>query len=236
MQIKKIYLFLVLSAMPGLLTGCTKSCGEKTENATSQTQTPQTSGETMSLQTTPPGDQTSTAGGKIEYLGVDLTPDAQGLSKATAVLKTNKGTLKFKFYTNDAPNTVRRIVQLIQEKFYNGLAFHRVVREPEPFVVQGGDPKSKNKNDPMVGSGGSGQKLKAEFNGRKHVRGVVSMARASDPNSADSQFYIMLGTHSHLDGQYTVFGQVVDYGEVVDGKDVLDRIRQWDDIVEMKIE
>jgi cyclophilin family peptidyl-prolyl cis-trans isomerase len=80
------------------------------------------------------------------------------------------------------------------------------------FVVQGGDPQSKKSQGPEVGSGGSGTKLNAEFNSRKHLRGVVSMARTMDPNSADSQFYICLGTIPHLDGQYTVFGKVIDFG------------------------
>lgn len=164
---------------------------------------------------------------------VDLTTDGSGLSKSIVVLKTSKGTLKFKLYSNDAPNTVKRFVELVQTKFYNGLSFHRVV---PGFVVQTGDPKSKNKNDPTVGSGGSGIKQKAEFNKRKHIRGAVAMARAADHNSADSQFYIMLGVFPHLDENYTVFGQVIDYGDKSGDKDVLDRIRQWDDILEAHIE
>ncbi|MEW6058330.1 MAG: peptidylprolyl isomerase [Bdellovibrionota bacterium] len=163
----------------------------------------------------------------------DLTPEASGLSKATVVMKTSKGVIKFKFYTKDAPTTVNRFAELAHSKFYNGLAFHRVV---PGFVVQAGDPKSRNKNDPTVGTGGSGQKLKAEFNGRKHERGTVAMARAADPDSADSQFYVTLGKFPHLDNQYTVIGQVVDFGEKQGDKDVLDRIRQWDEITEMHIE
>lgn len=172
-------------------------------------------------------------GGNVSQTPYDLTADSNGLSKSTVVLKTSKGSLKFKLYSKDAPNTVKRFAELIQSKFYNGLSFHRVV---PGFVVQTGDPKSKNKNDPTVGTGGSGQKLNAEVNGRKHVRGTVAMARAQDLNSADSQFYISLGTWTHLDNAYTVIGQVVDYGEKVGGKDVLDRIVQWDDLVEMHFE
>jgi cyclophilin family peptidyl-prolyl cis-trans isomerase len=163
----------------------------------------------------------------------ELAPDSSGLSKATVVMKTTKGTIKFKFYTNDAPSTAKRFAELVQAKFYNGLAFHRVV---PGFVVQAGDPKSKNKNDATVGTGGSGQKLKAEFNGRKHVRGTVAMARAADPHSADSQFYVALGTFPHLDNNYTVFGQVTDFGEKSGDKDVLDRLRQWDEILDMHLE
>lgn len=167
---------------------------------------------------------------------VDLNPDANGLSKSMVVVKTSKGVLKFKFYSKDAPNTVKRFAELVQGKFYNGMSFHRVV---PGFVVQTGDPKSKNKNpnDPTIGMGGSGQRLKAEFNGRKHVRGTVAMARASDPDSADSQFYICLSnTSSHLDGKYTVIGQVIDFGEKVGDKDVLERISPWDEVQEMRFE
>jgi len=109
-----------------------------------------------------------------------LQTDDQGLSHAVAVIQTTRGRIKFKFYTKDAPNTVHREAELIQSGFYNGLIFHRVV---PGFVVQGGDPTG-------TGMGGSGLKQKAEFNTRKHVPGAVAMARSSDPNSADSQFYI----------------------------------------------
>lgn len=164
---------------------------------------------------------------------IDLSVDANGLSKSNVVLKTSKGTIKFRLYSKDAPNTVKRFVELTQQKFYNGLAFHRVV---PGFVVQGGDPKSKNKNDTSVGTGGSGQKLKAEFNTRKHVRGTVAMARSADPDSADSQFYFCLGSFPHLDGNYTVIGQVYDFGEKQNDKDTLDRIVQFDEIIDMHLE
>ncbi|MBI3544684.1 MAG: peptidylprolyl isomerase [Deltaproteobacteria bacterium] len=162
-----------------------------------------------------------------------MSTDASGLSKAIVVVKTNRGTVKFRFYSKDAPNTVKRFAELVQQKFYNGLSFHRVV---PGFVVQTGDPKSRNKSDTSVGTGGSGQKLKAEFNGRRHVRGTVAMARSADPDSADSQFYFSLGTYPHLDNNYTIFGQVSDFGEKQDGADVLERIRQGDDLVEMHLE
>lgn len=150
----------------------------------------------------------------------DLTVDANGLSKATVVMTTDKGVIKFKFYPQDAPNTVNRIVELINTGFYNGLTFHRVV---PGFVIQGGDPVGN-------GSGGSGQKLKAEFNSRRHLEGAVAMARAADPDSADSQFYISLGTHPHLDRNYTVFGQVIE------GMDVAKRIQVGDRMTSVRIE
>jgi len=128
------------------------------------------------------------------------------------VIETDHGTIEIEFYPTDAPKTVERISQLASEGFYDGLTFHRVVPS---FVVQGGDPKGN-------GTGGSGRNIPAEFNSRPHVEGTVAMARASDPNSADSQFYIALGRLESLDRNYTVFGQVVS------GMDAVKKIRQGD--------
>lgn len=150
----------------------------------------------------------------------DLTVDAAGLSKATVVMNTTQGQVRYKFYPNDAPNTVKRIIELVNQGFYNGLSFHRVV---PGFVVQGGDPQGN-------GTGGSGQRLKAEFNERRHVEGAVAMARAADPDSADSQFYITLSPQPHLDRSYTVFGQVIE------GMDVVRRLQVGDKITTMHIE
>ena len=150
----------------------------------------------------------------------DLDTDASGLSKATVTMTTTKGVIKYKFYSKDAPNTVKRMVELIGKGFYNGLTFHRVV---PGFVIQGGDPVGN-------GTGGSGQRLKAEFNDRKHVEGAVAMARANDPDSADSQFYISLGTHPHLDHSYTVFGQVIE------GMDVAKKITVGDKMTTVSVQ
>ena len=105
-----------------------------------------------------------------------------------------------------APNHVKRIKELVRQGFYNDVPFHRVI---EGFMAQTGDPTG-------TGTGGSGQKLKAEFSKEHHARGTVSMARAGDPDSADSQFFICLADAPHLDGQYTVWGQVVSGMEAVD--------------------
>ena len=128
--------------------------------------------------------------------------------------------LSFKFYPTKAPNTVNRIVELIKSGFYDGLTFHRVVPN---FVAQGGDPTG-------TGTGGSGKKLKAEFNDIQHIRGTVAMARASEPDSADSQFYLALTTLPHLDGNYTVFGQVVE------GLELLDKIKVGDKMLSVVVE
>ena len=142
----------------------------------------------------------------------DLSIDPSGLSKAVVVISTDRGLIKFRFYPKHAPNTVARVIELVSQGFYNGLTFHRV--EPG-FVIQGGDPKG-------TGTGGSGKKLKAEFNNRKHVAGTLSMARTADPDSSDSQFFICLAPFPHLDGQYTTFGLVVE------GLDVAKAIQKGD--------
>lgn len=149
-----------------------------------------------------------------------LKADANGLSLAKATIKTVHGNIVFKFYPEKAPNTVNRIVELIKSGFYDGLTFHRVVPN---FVIQGGDPTG-------TGTGGSGKKLKAEFNDIQHIRGTVAMARASDPDSADSQFYIALTTLPHLDGSYTVFGQVVE------GLELIDKVQKGDKMLSVVIE
>jgi len=111
-----------------------------------------------------------------------------------------------------APATVAQIKALVRRGFYDGLTFHRVI---DGFMAQTGDPKGD-------GTGGSGHSLKAEFSNEKHVRGTVSMARASDPNSADSQFFIMFAPAPSLDGKYTI------WGEVVSGMDNVDKIKKGD--------
>ena len=115
-------------------------------------------------------------------------------------IETDKGKIIFEMYPDVAPKTVARITELIKKGFFDGLKFHRVV---PGFVIQGGDPKGD-------GTGGSGTRIPAEFNKMKHVTGTVAMARAQDPNSADSQFYICLADQPGLDNQYTIFGQVKD--------------------------
>lgn len=151
----------------------------------------------------------------------DLTAQADGLSKAVATMTLEKGgTVKFRFFTNDAPNTAKRIAELVAQGFYNGIKFHRVI---PGFVAQAGDPTG-------TGAGGSGVKLKAEFNSHLHEAGIWSMARTQDPNSADSQFFIMLGRAPHLDNQYTVFGKVIE------GMDNVLKIQQGDKIQTFTIE
>ena len=138
----------------------------------------------------------------------------------TAVITLDNGNeIRIEFYPDDAPKTVENFVTLAKKGFYNGLTFHRVAPN---FVVQGGDPKGN-------GTGGPGYTIKAEFNTRKHVRGAVAMARSQDPDSAGCQFYITYGPTPHLDGSYTVFGQVVS------GMEHVDQIRQGDKMKSVRI-
>lgn len=124
----------------------------------------------------------------------------------TLYLDLKDGRVVIELRPDLAPNHVARIKELVRQKFYDGIVFHRVI---DGFMVQTGDPTG-------TGMGGSGKKLQAEFSREPHVRGVLSMARASDPNSADSQFFIVLEDSRFLDNQYTVFGKVVDGMQYVD--------------------
>jgi peptidylprolyl isomerase len=124
----------------------------------------------------------------------------------TLYLEVPAGRVVIELRPDLAPNHVAQIKRLVREGFYDGIPFHRVI---DGFMVQTGCPRGD-------GTGGSGTKLKAEFSKEKHVRGICSMARSSDPNSADSQFFIMLGDSSHLDNQYTIWGRTVSGMEFID--------------------
>ncbi len=137
------------------------------------------------------------------------------LNSVVAVIKTVAGEMTLEFWPDVAPKTGANFVKLAQEGFYDGTAFHRIIKG---FMIQGGDPLSKDADNPMVGTGGPGYKIKAEFSARPHVRGVISMARSNDPDSAGSQFFICLGDASFLDGKYTAFGKLVA------GDDVLEKL------------
>ena len=132
---------------------------------------------------------------------------------ADVLIKTNFGDIKFSLLPDIAPETVRNFLQLANSGFYNGTLFHRVI---PGFMIQGGDPNTKTPNKTTWGQGGPGYNLKAEFNSRSHLRGIVSMARAADPDSAGSQFFIVTDDSTFLDKQYTVFGEVVDGIEIAD--------------------
>ena len=137
-------------------------------------------------------------------------------SNEVAVIKTSEGDMVVQFWTDAAPNTIENFKKLAKQGFYNGTIFHRIVKG---FMIQGGDPNSKDPaKENKYGEGGPGYKIKAEFNDHSHERGVISMAREPDPDSAGSQFFICLAPVTRLDHQYTTFGKLIK------GDDVLEKI------------
>lgn len=144
--------------------------------------------------------------------------DAGSTTKATISVASKGqalGDIVLKFFPDVAPGHVKNFTDLAKKGFYNGTTFHRVI---PGFMIQGGDPNSKNPDRSMHGMGGPGHKVKAEFNSKPHKRGIVSMARSNDPDSAGSQFFICVADANFLDWQYTVFA------EVVSGMDVADKV------------
>jgi peptidyl-prolyl cis-trans isomerase B (cyclophilin B) len=128
-------------------------------------------------------------------------------------MKTAKGTVTIRFFPEVAPNHVKNFIDLSRSGFYNGTKFHRIV---PGFMIQGGDPNTKSADARSWGTGGSGKNLKAEFNSVHHRRGILSMARSQNPDSASSQFFVVVAEAGFLDKQYTVFGEVVSGMEAVD--------------------
>ncbi len=141
------------------------------------------------------------------------------MTQTGVITLENGNEIRLEFFPHDAPKTVENFVTLAKKGFYNGLTFHRVV---PGFVAQGGCPKGN-------GTGGPGYTIPAEFNGNKHVRGSLAMARSQHPDSAGSQFYITYGAQPHLDDNYTVFGKVTN------GMEHVDRIRQGDRMTSVTI-
>ncbi len=137
------------------------------------------------------------------------------MADTRAVIETKFGSIELKFFPEVAPNHVNNFIELAKKGFYDGTIFHRVI---PGFMIQGGDPNSRNANKASHGTGGPGYTVKAEFNDKPHKRGTLSMARAADPNSAGSQFFICVADAPFLNKQYTVFG------EVVSGMDAVDKI------------
>jgi peptidyl-prolyl cis-trans isomerase B (cyclophilin B) len=137
------------------------------------------------------------------------------MSNEIAVIETSLGNIEFELLEDVAPGHVQNFKDLANSDFYNGTTFHRVI---PGFMVQGGDPNTKSDDRSSHGMGGPGHTIKAEFNDEPHVRGIVSMARSQDPDSAGSQFFVVVKDSDFLDGQYTAFGRVIA------GMDVADKI------------
>jgi peptidyl-prolyl cis-trans isomerase B (cyclophilin B) len=130
-----------------------------------------------------------------------------------AVIETKLGNMELEFFPQKAPKHVENFIKLAKSGFYDGTLFHRVIPN---FMIQGGDPNTKKEDKSKYGMGGPGYNVKAEFNDIPHTRGILSMARSQHPDSAGSQFFIMVNTSTHLDGKYTAFGKVVKGMEVTD--------------------
>ena len=163
------------------------------------------------------------AGITLASSGADQTNAVAGNQTANtnssgevAVITTTEGAMVVEFWPDVAPNTVANFKKLASQGFYDGTCFHRVIKD---FMIQGGDPRTKDPSkEAMWGTGGPGYQIKAEFNDRSHTRGVISMARSQDPDSAGSQFFICHGNPTFLDHQYTAFGKLIK------GDDVLEKI------------
>ena len=145
----------------------------------------------------------------------------------TATIETAKGTIVAELFDTETPNTVANFEKLANSKFYDGTRFHRVIKD---FMIQGGDPLSKDPSNPRVGSGGPGYQIKCEtqLNTHKHVAGTLSMAHAGK-DTGGSQFFICHGRQAHLDGVHTVFGQVTN------GMDVVNSIQKNDVITSIRV-
>ena len=150
--------------------------------------------------------------GSVEPVAVaagkkDTDKGAAKKGEPRAIIKTKFGEMELKFFQDKAPGHVENFLKLSRQGFYDGTIFHRVI---PGFMIQGGDPNTKDPNKKqMYGTGGPGYSIKAEFNDIPHKRGIVSMARSRDPNSAGSQFFIVVEDSRFLDRQYTAFGEVV---------------------------
>lgn len=156
------------------------------------------------------------------------------MSETKAVIETGFGAIELKFFPDVAPNHVNNFIELARKGFYDNTIFHRVI---PGFMIQGGDPNSKDPDKARHGLGGPGYTVKAEFNNRPHKRGTLSMARSANPDSAGSQFFICVADAAFLDRQYTVFGEVVSGMEAVDKivSQPRDKRDNPDERIEMKV-
>jgi cyclophilin family peptidyl-prolyl cis-trans isomerase len=200
-DLKRVFLSLLMSVA---LTACAQN------NAETTTATTETAVTTATETTTSAATETTSS----------ATSPAQEKSMSqyenkVAEIHTSAGEIDIRFFPDVAPGHVKNFIDLATKGFYNGTKFHRVI---PGFMIQGGDPLTKSSDTSMWGTGGSGTNIKAEFNRVPHTRGIVSMARSGHPDSASSQFFIMVADYPSLNGQYSVFGQVTK------GMDVADKI------------
>ena len=204
MKTKMFFLLGGLSVALPLLGGCDESV---------KIQSPPQLADTTKAQTKPEAKETKTPAVEAKT----ETKESKAVNtNEIAVIKTTEGDMAVEFWPEVAPKTVENFKKLAREGFYDGTCFHRVIKG---FMIQGGDPLTKDPSkEAQWGTGDPGYKINAEFNDRSHVRGVISMARSQDPNSAGSQFFICHGDPKFLDRQYTAFGKLIK------GDDVLEKI------------
>jgi peptidyl-prolyl cis-trans isomerase B (cyclophilin B) len=181
-----------------LLVAIAAACAPKSEPANDTATTTSASTETAATATQPPAEKEK---------------PASYYENKVAELHTTAGDIDIRFFPDVAPNHVKNFIDLAEKGFYNGSKFHRVI---PGFMIQGGDPNTISGDPRTWGTGGTKENVRAEFNTVSHKRGIVSMARANDPNSASSQFFIVVADSKFLDRQYTVFGQVTKGMEVAD--------------------
>jgi cyclophilin family peptidyl-prolyl cis-trans isomerase len=204
MTVKSILFgFMMLGAIACSGTDQATTSGEPTATAVTETTASQATGTTEAPMTS-----ASTAATKEET-------SMASYENKVAELHTSAGEIDIRFYPDVAPNHVKNFIDLANKGFYNGTKFHRVI---PGFMIQGGDPNTVSGNPATWGTGGAGSNVKAEFSSVSHKRGIVSMARSNDPDSASSQFFIVVADSPFLDKQYSVFGQVTK------GMDIADKI------------
>jgi peptidyl-prolyl cis-trans isomerase B (cyclophilin B) len=172
--------------------------------ATTSTVTTETTTTSTDTSTTAAADTASTPTATSQ--GTPAVKKEKSMAEKVAEIHTSKGEIDIRFYPDVAPGHVKNFIELAESGFYNGTKFHRII---PGFMIQGGDPNTKTSNVSSWGTGGSGKNIKAEFSAKPHTRGIVSMARAQDPNSASSQFFIVVADSRFLDNQYSVFGEVL---------------------------
>jgi cyclophilin family peptidyl-prolyl cis-trans isomerase len=188
------------------VAACTPASTANNETTAAPTDTNTTSSATATDTNVPPPATTSSAAAE------ENRPMSEYQNKVAEV-HTSAGEIDIRFFPDVAPNHVKNFIDLAEKGFYNGSKFHRVI---PGFMIQGGDPNTISGSPSTWGTGGSGKNIGAEFNSVKHVRGIVSMARSNSPDSASSQFFVMVATAPSLDNQYSVFGQVTKGMDVVD--------------------
>ncbi len=200
-----IYAFLVLA-----IAACTPASTANTDTAVTSAST--TSASTTTASTT---EASVTSPASPTTAAAEESKPMSAYQNKVAELHTSAGEIDIRFFPDVAPNHVKNFIDLATKGFYNGTKFHRVI---PGFMIQGGDPNTVSGSPSTWGTGGSGKNVAAEFNSISHKRGIVSMARSNDPDSASSQFFIVTSDSTFLDKQYTVFG------EVTKGMDVADKI------------